>query len=79
MRITRMYYGDYHVVDNFPFNVISLESASDRIFYEDGVRVHGWPVTIDLNQKTGYWEVWFTRPASDEEYVQNVPEVPGDI
>lgn len=74
-----MYYGDFHVVDELPFNVISLESASDRIWHDYAVRVNGWPLTIDLNQKTGYWEAWFNRPVSDEEYVEKMSKMPGDI
>lgn len=82
MRITQMYYGDYHIIDDFPFNVITLEGASDQIYHDYGVRVHSWPITIDLNEKLGLWEVWFTRPATDKEYVEymeDLPEVPGRI
>jgi hypothetical protein len=31
--------------------------------------VRNGPITIDFNEQTGYWEVWFTRPVSDEDYI----------
>jgi hypothetical protein len=69
MRIEESYYGDFKVIDEMAFTIADLIRAGALIRRHYHVRVLNWPVTIDLNQKTGYWEVWFTKPVSDEEYV----------
>lgn len=69
MRIEESYYGDYKVMDEFAFTPADIIRAATLILKSSKVRVMNWPVTIDLNQKTGYWELWFTRPVDDAAYV----------
>lgn len=75
MRIEQTYYGDFRVLDEFPFGANDIISAAHKISREEDVVVLDWPVTIDHNDRTGYWEVWFTRPVSDEEYVNYIGDL----
>lgn len=70
MRIEQSYYGDYKVMDELAFTTADIIRAANLIFKSYRVRTLNWPVTIDLNQKTGFWELWFTKPVDDEKYVE---------
>lgn len=72
MRVEESYYGDYKVMDDFPFTTADIVRAGSVIYKSFGVRTVNWPVTIDFNDKTGYWEVWFTRPVDDATYVAHM-------
>lgn len=74
MRIDETYYGDYHVVDEMPFATADIVRALTVIHKDYRVRAFNWPVTIDYDDKTGYWHVWFTRPVNDNEYVAYAEE-----
>lgn len=69
MRVEQTYYGDYLVTDELPFSTKDLINASWKIVDTYKVNVHAWPVNIDYNEKSGFWEAFFGRPVSDEEYV----------
>lgn len=75
MHIDEGFYGDFKVMDELAFTTADIMRAAMVIQKTYRVRVVNWPVTIDLNEKTGYWEVWFTRPVTDEEYVAHVGEL----
>jgi hypothetical protein len=72
VRTEQTYYGDYRVFDEMPFGTADLTKAVFRISADFKENVFRWPVTIDFNEKTGYWEVWFTRPVSDEDYINRI-------
>lgn len=72
MRIEESYYGDFKVMDEFSFTTADIVRAASVIFKSYKVRTVNWPVTIDFNEKTGYWEVWFTRPVDDATYVAHM-------
>lgn len=69
MRIDESYYGDFKVMDELPFTTADIIRAASLILKLYRVRTTNWPITIDFNEKTGYWEVWFTRPVDDATYV----------
>lgn len=72
MRIEESFYGSFKVIDEFAFTMADILRAASLIFKSYRVRTVNWPITIDFNQKTEYWELWFTKPASDEEYVEHM-------
>lgn len=75
MRIGTTYYGDFLVHDELPFTLNSLSKAEDRIFDQFGTEVGDWPVTIDYLENPGVWEIWFSPPVSDEDYVKRMENV----
>jgi hypothetical protein len=77
MRVEQTYYGDFKITDELPFDLFDLTSAANKIYFDFGRRVTDWPVTIEYNERTMYWEVYFTRPVTDEEYVATVSYLPG--
>lgn len=72
MRIETSYYGDYRVFDELAFTTADIIRVATLIQKTDRVRVLNWAVTIDFNDKTGYWELWFTRPVDDATYVAHM-------
>lgn len=77
MRVTKGYYGDSFIVtDELPFSGSDILRAAHKVKRDYGENVWEWPVTIDFLEKTGYWEAWFTRPATDEEYEERMRELP---
>lgn len=74
MRIEQTLYGDFRVYDEMSFSTQNLVNALYLIHRDYKVTAYKWPVTIDLNQKAGFWEAWFVRPVSDEEYVAFVSQ-----
>lgn len=72
MRIEETYYGDFRVFDEMPFDLNALSRAEHKIAHSFDAEVGNWPITIDHNERTGYWEVWFTRPVSDEDYINRI-------
>lgn len=79
MQIEQNYYGDFKVTDELSFDLFALTVASNKIYFQFGKRVSDWPVTIEFNDKIGYWEVYFTRPVTDKEYEQTMLSLPEDI
>lgn len=79
MRIEQGYYGDFKVMDELPFDLFALIKVQQKIWGDYGVTVSTWPVSTDLNETTGYWEVWFTRPVTDQEYVENMLPLPDHL
>jgi hypothetical protein len=72
MQIRRGFYGDFHVYDEMPFSTKDATKAVFKIARDYQVNTYSWPFTIDYDQKTGYWELWFTPPVSDEDYTARV-------
>lgn len=72
MRIEESYYGDFKVTDIMPFAATDILRAASLIYKSYKVRTVNWPITIDFIEKTGYWEIWFTKPVSDEDYVAHM-------
>lgn len=77
MLTEQTYYGDFKITSDLPFDLFSLKRIADRIFFDFGNNVSAWPVTIELNDRTGLWELSFTRPVTDEEYVASVSYLQG--
>lgn len=79
MHIVEGYYGDFKALDELPFSLNSLSRAEYKVAHEYNVEVGHWPMTIDYIENTGYWEVWFTPPVSDEEYVERMHQVSPEL
>lgn len=79
MHIEQTYYGDYRMISDMPFTYPAIWSGMLQIHASYDDLVANWPITIDFNEKTGYWELWLTRPVSDQEYVEKMLSLPEDV
>lgn len=75
MRIEESYYGDFRVYDELAFTTADILRAAALIYKSHRIRTLNWPVTIDFIEKGEYWELWFTRPVSDEQYIAHMGNI----
>lgn len=68
MLIDRTYYGDVVIKSDLPFNLQATTRINELVKKEYGEHVASWPMTIEYNDQTWLWELWFLRPVDDTEY-----------
>lgn len=67
MRVDTGFYGEFiKVSDPCSFSLADIEKAQQRVFWETGRNVKFWPITIEFNERTEWWEVYFIKPYLSE-------------
>lgn len=68
MRVELGYYLDVVMVtDPCAFSLADIEKAANRVYWETGNFVKFWPITIEYNERTEWWEVYFIKPFENKE------------